>query len=151
MNEASIINPTKKYSCAGIIIFRKKHKLETILVKTHKDNYSFPKGKLNKGETYIDGAIRETNEETGIVLEDIKLLSENGKYVYIEELSEKNNPSVLYFIGEYNKDNLTFSYDEEELKEVNWFQIDDVYKLNKIKQARKEVLDKAVNIYNRLK
>lgn len=151
MNEASIINPTKKYSCAGIIIFRKKHKLETILVKTHKDNYSFPKGKLNKGETYIDGAIRETNEETGIVLEDIKLLSENGKYVYIEELSEKNNPSVLYFIGEYNKDNLTFSYNEKELKEVNWFQIDDVYKLNKIKQARKEVLDKAVNIYNRLK
>lgn len=29
------------------------------------DDWSFPKGKLEKGETFLDGAVREVEEETG--------------------------------------------------------------------------------------
>jgi 8-oxo-dGTP diphosphatase len=33
------------------------------------DDWSFPKGKLDKGETYEDAAVREVAEETGLVCE----------------------------------------------------------------------------------
>lgn len=33
------------------------------------DDWSFPKGKLDKGETYEEAAIREVAEETGLVCE----------------------------------------------------------------------------------
>ena len=142
------INPSQKFMCAGVIIMKKSQCLETIVVKSHKGRYSFPKGKLEKGETYIEGAFREMNEETGLVKEDVELLRDaNNDLIWIEELSDKGNPSVLYFIGKYVKQGThQFTLDEKELSESKWHKTDNVFKLEDLKSSRKEVLTNAIKL-----
>ncbi|MCJ7637108.1 MAG: NUDIX domain-containing protein, partial [Nitrososphaeraceae archaeon] len=65
------MNPNQIPPCAGVIVIDLTN-LETILVCTDHDNYSFPKGKRHKGETIMDNALRELNEETGLTKDDIQ-------------------------------------------------------------------------------
>lgn len=141
------VNPNKKFMCAGVIVLKNDNS-ETIVVKSHKGRYSFPKGKLEKGETYIKGAIREMNEETGLIQEDVELLRDNnGNLLWMEEMSDKGNPSVLYFIGQYiKKGNHKFTLDEKELSESKWHKIDAVYDLVDLKNARKTILLNAIQL-----
>ena len=142
------INPNQKFMCAGVIVIRKGQCLETIVVKSHKGRYSFPKGKLEKGETYIEGAFREMNEETGLVKDDVELLRDtNNNLVWLEEFSDKGNPSIIYFIGKYiKKGKHEFTLDEKELSESKWHKTDDVYNLAELKTARKTVLTNAIQL-----
>lgn len=50
-------------SCGLFVI----HKNEILMIKTEKQTYDFPKGKLEKGECYKNCAIREMKEETGLL------------------------------------------------------------------------------------
>ena len=57
---------------AGGVVWRRgsKGSLKVLLVHRERyDDWSFPKGKLDKGETYEDAARREVAEETGLVCE----------------------------------------------------------------------------------
>lgn len=47
----------------GIILF---HGDRVLLVQSYRYKWGFPKGGLNEGETYREGALRELYEETGI-------------------------------------------------------------------------------------
>ena len=53
---------------AGGIVFRRSPELGTqfLLIKDSYDNWGFPKGHLEDGETPADAALRETAEETGL-------------------------------------------------------------------------------------
>lgn len=46
-------------------------------------NWDIPKGKIEEGESPIDGAVRETLEETGLVI-DKEVLTEIGRMSYIK-------------------------------------------------------------------
>ena len=47
-----------------------------------KNSYSIPKGKIEKGETNIDAAIRETFEETGVIVRKDQILCEGPTVNY---------------------------------------------------------------------
>jgi 8-oxo-dGTP pyrophosphatase MutT (NUDIX family) len=49
---------------AGCILVDKKNKKIALIYRTKQNDYSFPKGHLEKNETLIECAIRETIEET---------------------------------------------------------------------------------------
>ncbi len=56
---------------AGAVLWRKSpnnpYEIEIALIHRPKyDDWSFPKGKLDPGETSISAAVREIHEETGI-------------------------------------------------------------------------------------
>ncbi len=53
---------------AGGIVFRRLPELGTqfLLIKDSYDNWGFPKGHLEDGETPAQAALRETSEETGL-------------------------------------------------------------------------------------
>jgi len=59
---------TKKVKAAGGVLWRHRHgQTEVLLV--HRPRYgdwSFPKGKLDRGETFLEAAVREVREETGL-------------------------------------------------------------------------------------
>jgi 8-oxo-dGTP diphosphatase len=52
---------------AGGVVWRvEEGELQVLLVHRERyDDWSFPKGKLDRGERHEDGALRETEEETG--------------------------------------------------------------------------------------
>lgn len=101
--------------CYGILVFN-KDKTSVVLVKTHKNNYGFPKGKKHKNETINECALRELHEETGITKENIDIVNND----FIIENSNNDNPAIGYLVG-IIKNDIEFTYDKEELESVNWF------------------------------
>lgn len=133
-------NKENQIPCAGIIVLAKNQ--STILVKTKQNNYSFPKGKRKKGETYFQTASREFCEETGIKMDQIEILCDSdGKRVYVDELSDRNNPNIRYFVGTLLVDanNIKMSCDPDELEIVEWIDKNTLFNLEKLKPQRKTV------------
>ena len=58
-------------SC-GVIIYRSEP-AKSILLMRHTDRWDFPKGHVDPGETELQCALRELEEETGILPEQIEL------------------------------------------------------------------------------
>lgn len=124
--------------CSGVIVFDEKLE-KCVIVKTENNNYGFPKGKREKGETFEQNALRELYEETGLTKNKL-LFAEN---VFIDELSRKGNPCTRYMIAKYNHpDKHVFKFDKNELAEVNWCILDEV--IDKLEDKRKTVLNSAI-------
>jgi 8-oxo-dGTP pyrophosphatase MutT (NUDIX family) len=130
--------------CAGFVVFSQDMS-KTILVQTPRGRLSFPKGKRKKkkNETDMQTALRELEEETGLVADDIDIISPT---IYIDEMTKKGKPSVRYFIAIIKSDWKEFVFDKMELVEVRWYECDEIPGLSDIKDGRKEVLIKAISI-----
>jgi 8-oxo-(d)GTP phosphatase len=54
-------------AAGGVVLRRAGGRAQTVLVhRPRYDDWSFPKGKLQDGESFLDAAIREVREETGL-------------------------------------------------------------------------------------
>ena len=62
----------KNSESAGIIVIRYFNDEPKILCLMDDGSFDLPKGKVDPGETIIDAAIRETEEESGITLLNFK-------------------------------------------------------------------------------
>ena len=59
---------------AGCFLFNKETNSIALVYRTKRNDYSFPKGHLEQGETFEECAIRETAEETKRVAKIVKRL-----------------------------------------------------------------------------
>lgn len=73
-------------------------KKEVLLAHSHND-YQFPGGHIEDGETYMDAVIREVREETGIVLSNIKISPFALKQGYYKDWPSegKNRKIEIYY------------------------------------------------------
>jgi ADP-ribose pyrophosphatase YjhB (NUDIX family) len=74
------IQEVVRETTAGGIVFRRNEKsgeLEILLVQDAKDRWTIPKGHVEEGETTQETALREIQEETGLL--EIKVMSWLGK------------------------------------------------------------------------
>ena len=86
---------------AGAVVFRgKNHSLQFLIQKSKKDpsKWTFPKGHIEFGETAVQTAIRELEEEAGVAGTPVVFL-ETLQFVYLKKLL-----SVQYFLCEYVSD-----------------------------------------------
>jgi bis(5'-nucleosidyl)-tetraphosphatase len=147
--------PKSKYApCSGVIVFNDDN---TILVRTDLGHYSFPKGKRDSGETDIQAALRELYEETGLTSDHIEILqksdeskTEESLYFSLDEINEKNNITIRYFIAKLIKPINVFTFDQYELASVEWINISDAYKLHKFLPRRKDILKQSYDYYKQL-
>lgn len=108
--------------CAGIAVVSPDNHI--VIVKTHKGWCSLPKGKLEKGEEILTGALRELEEETGIKSHQIELIEE----VQFIENSEGNKPSIIYFAARCKSKPDVAPLDPEELAVAQWIPLVDLTK-----------------------
>lgn len=67
--EASLVDVTEVVRAAGGLVCRRNAEGAAEIVLVHRpayDDWAFPKGKLDRGESEEDAALREVEEETGL-------------------------------------------------------------------------------------
>ena len=97
---------------AGIVLFRKEgSKILFLLLHYPSGHWDFVKGKMEEGESIHQTAIRETEEETGII--DIAFLENFEEWIeynfqYQGELVHKK---VVFFLAETKTENVKISHE----------------------------------------
>src|SRR5262249_45670170 len=93
--------------------------LEVLLVHRPRYNdWSFPKGKLEPGETLEQAAIREVEEETGLTCSLVKELT-ISRYQYRTRKGELQPKAVHYFLMNAATGRLR-EHQDEEIDRVEW-------------------------------
>ncbi|MDX2191186.1 MAG: NUDIX domain-containing protein [Bacteroidota bacterium] len=116
-------NKFKIIKAAGGIV----KKADKILLIYRLGNWDLPKGKIEDGEPASDCAIREIEEECGVIAEiDEKFLSTWHSY------SEKNKPTLkktTWYIMNMTNDKKMKPQREENIEDIRWVTIADALKL----------------------
>jgi len=87
-----------------------------VIHRPHREDWSYPKGKLEKGETFEECALRETFEETG-------LRCELGRFLGVTEyVHRKGRPKIVAYWLMTVLDG-TFQANEE-ANELRWVSLD---------------------------
>lgn len=89
------------------------------------DDWSFPKGGVDEGESIEDAALREVLEETGLKCRIIRKLAE-ARYRYRTRRGAVRPKAVHYFLMEPVGGQITT--DAEEVDSAEWFDIADAEK-----------------------
>ncbi len=122
---------------AGGIVMNNKNKF--VLVYQKNASWSFPKGRIDKGENPLATAKREIYEETGInKLELVKKLE-----VYQRYTLDKSVLRTLHLFL-FKTDQKTLKPNDKDIKEAKWLEKEEVIKLLPHKEDIEAFL-KAIN------
>ena len=117
----------KEEISAGIILFNEVKERKFLLLNYPSKHWDFVKGKMEKGETFHETALRETNEETGI--KDVEFLDgfkEEIEY-YFRADNQDIHKKVIFFLGKTKTTNIILSHEH---LDFIWLDFDNA--LNKI-------------------
>ena len=135
----------KEEVSAGIILFNEIDKRKFLLLNYPSKHWDFVKGKMEKGETPHETAIRETKEETGI--SDVEFLDgfeEEIEYYFYADKQEIHK-KVIFFLGKTDTIDIILSH--EHLDYI-WLEFDNALNKTTYENAKnllvksKEFLDK---------
>jgi len=107
---------------------------DILIVKPDFGRWCLPGGEINLGEGVADGLKRELLEETGyeIILENGPPIYFKDNFFYAPDIDEYYQSLIMVFKAKINgnkKDKMKF--DNEEIKEVKWVNLDEANKLDK--------------------
>lgn len=111
----------KVTSAGGIVISNNPNKQILLTIYTHIKGLGFPKGHVEKSETYEQAAIREVTEETGLT--ELKILKKLG--VYTKVATERDGTPVLKDIHMYLMSSDKPDYHQEAEEQYDWFDVED--------------------------
>jgi 8-oxo-dGTP pyrophosphatase MutT (NUDIX family) len=138
-------------NCAGVFLIKDVNSvLQILLVETKRKQYqySFPKGKRNKGEDTLTCAKRELKEETGITEDQYKLFP--NKY-HVEHSTDTNLPHIVYYLAVLTDHNTILApEDTREVVSAEWFTPEHIYTMRKqFYLQRRQIVTRAVRDYKR--
>lgn len=168
--------PDAKKNAVMIIIFPKQGKLNVVLtlrsmnLSSHKGQISFPGGRIDKGESSLECAIRETEEEIGLALKKNQIIGKLSD-LFVEPSNSLITPYIAYLdelpklrpnpdeVEEIFFTPLDFLIDEANIKiEKTKFKLDDVdipfwdvKKRSKLWGATAMILSEFIIIYKEIK
>ena len=133
---------------AGVIVFREDESRSYLLMRsalTRRPVWEFPKGALERGETELEAAERELQEETGLGPGDYTLLEgfqEEERYYFTRgagpdlRLIRKR---VDYFLAEWQRGEVQIS---REASRYEWVSLEDALRMLRFPEKRR-VLSRA--------
>jgi 8-oxo-dGTP diphosphatase len=132
----------KHLHSAGGVIFRKQGEtFEVALIATkEKTVWTLPKGIIDRGEQPETTAVREVEEETGLLGRIVDDLGKNSYWFYLKDENTKYRKTVTYFLLEYAGG--TMENDCWEVDDAQWFPVDSALRKVSYKGDR-EILEKA--------
>lgn len=101
---------TWEKSCGAVVFTVESGQIKYLLAQSLEGGYGFPKGHVEPGETEIETALREVQEETNIrvsLLEGFRAVSE-----YPLPRKPGTMKQVVYFLGEYHGQRVIHQQDE---------------------------------------
>jgi len=135
--------PEREISSGGIIIKKHGSKIRVLLIKDPYGKWTWPKGKIEKGETLLEAAKREIEEETG--LKSIKSISKLGRINYYYRRKNLIYKTVHFYLFEYvGKEPISIAKDE--IDDGRWFSDKDALSVVGYEEA-KELLRKAIKVF----
>ncbi len=124
-------------SCGTIVVKTVGNDKKILLIKNKNGgHWSFPKGHVEKGESEIQTALRETKEETGL---DVEIRRD------IDPVSVKYSPKkgvwkeVLYFVSSYKSGEVEIQ--KEEVADHKWCNFYDAAKIITFDNEANALLD----------
>ncbi len=100
---------------AGILVFRDESSRKYLLLHYPAGHWDFPKGHIEEGETELETALRELEEETGIRESELELkedFREEIEYFY-KKRSELAHKKVIFLLGETKKEEIEISFEHQ--------------------------------------
>ena len=107
----------KKIKAAGGVVFNEK---KEILVMFRRGFWDLPKGKIDKGETKKQAAVREVEEETGIT--NIKLGKKICRTLHTYQLKEKRILKYSYWYKMTAPKTKLIPQTEEDIEKCEWME-----------------------------
>lgn len=98
--------PPRKQIVAGFVVYRRTSDGVKFLLLYRRGNYwNFPKGHFEPGETSIDAALRELEEETGIKKSELRIVPNFRAYerFYFKIGNEGIYDTVILFLAETHR------------------------------------------------
>lgn len=140
-----MVKPEREISSGGVIIKKYGDNIRILLIKDPFGKWTWPKGKIDKGETALDAAIREIGEETG--LNNIEHISRVGQVNYYYRRHRLIYKTVhLYLFKFFGKE--TLSIKKDEIDDGKWFSDKEALSIVEYDGAKK-LLSKAIKIYRK--
>ena len=136
----------KEEISAGIILFNELDK-RFLLLNYPSMHWDFVKGKMEKGETPHETAIRETKEETGI--SDVEFLNgfeEKIEYYFYADKQEIHK-KVIFFLGKTKTSDIILSH--EHLNYI-WLEFDNAIERITYENAKNLLKKSKVFLENRI-
>jgi 8-oxo-dGTP pyrophosphatase MutT (NUDIX family) len=115
---------------AGGVVFRNVGHIEILLIHDRFGAITLPKGKQEAGESIEETALREIEEETGVIGEIISKI-QTISYAYTHPNHGKIEKEVTYYLVKTDTKQITPQI--EEIDAVAWYPIQEVVELH---QAR---------------
>lgn len=127
---------------SGIIVYRGSEDDVKFLFLTRREGFlDFPKGHIEKGETEVQSAVRETEEETGLKVSPDTRFRYNQEYWY-QRKGEKIRKSVIMFLARApSNSEVKISFEHEGYKWLSYH--DALVELSY--KTQKEMLTAAMN------
>ena len=136
----------KEEISAGIILFNKLNE-KFLLLNYPSKHWDFVKGKMEKGETPHETAIRETKEETGISdLEFLNGFEEEIEYYFYADKQEIHK-KVIFFLGKTKTSDIILSH--EHLNYI-WLEYDNALEKTTYENAKNLLKKSKVFLENRI-
>lgn len=134
----------REVSSGGVILRSSNAGIRVLLIKDPYGKWTWPKGKIDKGEGILQAAVREIAEETG--LRDIKPISRLAKtnYYYKRDGKLIYKTVYVYLFGSAGREALKIQ--KSEIDDGRWFAEEDALEKAGYRGA-KTVLKKALHIF----
>ena len=135
-----------KVKKAGCILLDLENKTIALVYREKKNDYSFPKGHLEDGESLVECAIRETAEETKF---DCEILEEEPVYIETYITPGGEDVEMYYFISKYIGSS---NNNSDDTHPTLWIPYEDVYETlsyDSLKKVWNIVKDKVKYYFNK--
>ncbi len=134
----------KKVESAGGVVF---YKNSVLLLKKRNGSWVLPKGHVELGETEKEAALREVEEEAGVVAEILEYID----YIEYEFVDFRNNDQEIhkkvYWYLMKSESKRSKPQHEEGFIEASYIPISDAPELARHDDERK-IINKAIEVFN---